>query len=277
MRIRELDDHGDAMIELADRGISMRVLYGSGPRIAWFGRAENLLYWDDAGAHSRGAWRLRGGHRLWVTRPGADEAEETYASDNARCSVRRHADGIAITAPPDAAKIEKRVRIRVARGAWTIEHRLRNVGDMLWAGGAWAVTCTRPRRGTRYRIPLDGGAPSWDVVTVVIPRRWGGIHTSRLDDPQLVMTADALEARALGTEAKRMLFAPRGTLEMRGSSTGTFAKTAAPIADGAYPLGTNVAIYLAPDGFMAELETMSPMRTLRPGESLSHVETWTLR
>lgn len=274
MRVRALDHEGLAATEMISRGTRLVVVHGVGPRIAWFGRTENLLYWDSKGEHRRGDWRLYGGHRLWLTRPGADEAEDTYAPDNASCRVTGRHDTLRVTAPARKDKIQTSLTIRALDEGFRITHRLRNAGDMLWSGGAWALTCTAPVRGTRYRIPLDGGDPRWDVISMAIPRRWGGGHTSLLRDSQFAFSDDALEVRALGREAKRMLGTPRGTLEMI-DRRGHFVKTAKRIA-GVYPLDANVAIYLAPRAFMVELETMSPIVTLVPGATLAHDETWVL-
>jgi len=182
-----------------------------------------------------------------------------------------------VTAPPDASCIEKSIAVRSRAGTWIVEHRLRNAGDMLWAGGAWALTCTRPGPRTRYRVPLDGGSPEWDAVTIVIPRSWGGGHTSRLDDPQIALERNAIVARPGGIESKRMLWAPRGALEMIEPGVGIFQKTSEVIEQGSYPLATNVAFYLAPKSQMVELETMGPTHRLLPGSTLRHVENWTLR
>jgi hypothetical protein len=276
VNIIPVEHAGLAALELVEHGTRLVIVHEIGPRIAWFGSVahENLLFWDDEGRHTHGDWRLYGGHRLWTTRPGADECEETYAPDNAACRVRALAAGVAVTAPPDAARLEKSIVVRARGTTWTIEHRLRNTGDMLWSGGAWALTCTVPERRTRYRIPLDGGDPRWDALTMVVPRRWGGNHRSRLVDPQFRLLEDALEIVARGDEAKRMLSTPRGTLEMR-DGRGRLVISAARRRGGAYPLGTNVAIYLGPRRFMVELETMSPSVTLAPGDTLVHVEHWT--
>jgi hypothetical protein len=276
MKLQDVLVDGLDAVELRARGVRLVIVHAVGPRIAWFGRELNTLFWDRKDVHRRGAWRLRGGHRLWTTRPDADESEETYEPDNDPCRVERFADGVAVTAPRTAHQIEKSLSVRVRGAEWTIEHRLRNTSTMLWTGGAWALTCTHPRRGTRYRIPLGGGNPGWDALTMVIPRRWGGGHTSALADPQIVMTEDALEIRPRGAEAKRMLGAPLGTLEMIDPAIGTFRKRAIRIAGATYPLDTNVAIYLGPDRFMVELETMSPVCRLAPGDVLTHVEHWTL-
>jgi hypothetical protein len=276
--IREIEHAGHRGVELLDGGVRMIVLCSIGPRIAWFGRRdrESVLYWDAAGEHRRRAWRLYGGHRLWITRPLADETEEIYEPDNEPCRLERIPDGVRITSPPSALAIEKTLAICARDGLWRIEHQVRNVGALLWSGGAWALTCTSPREGTVYRVPLGGGPPNWDVTVIAIPTRWGARHTSRLDDPQITLVADAMEIRAREDEARRMVLAPHGTLEMRDPERGLFRKRASFLRDASYPLGTNLAVYLGPRRFMVELETMSPLRTLAPGSTLSHVETWTM-
>lgn len=273
---RRTHHRGLDAVEIIDGDLRMIVVHEVGPRIAAFHRTghENFLYWDDAGEHRHGEWRLYGGHRVWTTRPGADESEETYAPDNARCTVHDREDGIDVIAPPTASRIEKSLLIRPAAHGWNVVHRIRNVGDFVWAGGAWGLTCTRPTATTRYRIPLDGGSPRWDLFTMVIPRRWAG-HTSRLDDSQFAIDDDAITFHASGAESKRMVATPRGVIEMYDPSRGVLSKRAMP-RDGAYPHGTNLAVYLGPENFMVEIESMSPFATLAPGDELVHVETWTV-
>jgi hypothetical protein len=278
VEIREIEHAGHRGVELVELGVRMIVLYSIGPRIAWFGLRdrENVLYWDAAGEHRRGDWRLYGGHRLWITRPLADESEEIYEPDNAPCRLEPLGGGVRITSPRSRLALEKTLAITASGGRWTIEHRLRNAGELLWSGGAWALTCTAPGASTRYRIPLGGGPAGWDATTIVIPTRWGGSHTSRLDDPQIALTADAMEIRPQEDEGKRMLLAPKGRLEMHDPERGSFCKHAAFDPEASYPVGTNLAVYIGPRRFMVELETMSPLRTLAPGATLAHVETWTI-
>jgi hypothetical protein len=279
VKITAVEHAGLAAIELVERRTRLVIVHGVGPRIAWFGAlgGDSLLFWDDEGRRTRGSWRLYGGHRLWTTRPDADESEETYLPDNEPCRVRALGDGVAVIAAPDRSQIERTIAVRAGASGWRIEHRLRNVGDMLWSGGAWALTCTLPRRSTQYRIPLGAPRGTWDVFTMVVPRRWGGGHTSRIADPQFRLGDDAIAIRARGEEAKRMVFAPDGVLEMRDPARGEFTKRAAAVPGAEYPCGTNLAVYLGPSSFMVELETMSPIVKLAPGEALRHVEHWSLR
>ena len=254
----------------------MIVLTSVGPRIAWFGRTggENFLYWDDEGSHRQGAWRMYGGHRLWITRPLADESDETFAPDNEPCRIERTTDQVSVRAPRSGSPIDKAIAISARDGRFTVQHSLHNVGELLWSGGAWALTCTQPHGDTSYRIPLGGLSEAWDVATIVIPMRWAS-HTSRLDDRQFTFSADALEIRPQNDEAKRMVLAPHGSIEMR-DRRGVFRKTSPFEIDARYPLDTNLAVYLAPRAAMVEMESMSPQRTLRPGDALVHLETWTL-
>jgi hypothetical protein len=276
VKIAAIEHAGLAAVELVERRSRIVIVHAVGPRIAWLSTRDgnNLLFWDDEGRHTRGAWRLYGGHRFWLTRPGADESEDAYQPDNEPCRVRELADGVAIIARPDRSQIEKTITVRARPTGWRVEHRVRNAGNMLWSGGAWALTCTLPRRSTQYHIPLGAPVGPWDVFTMVVPRRWGSGQTSRLADPQFRIGDDGIEARARGHEAKRMMFARQGTLQMRDPARGGFEKRADVVAGARYPLGTNLAIYLGPASFMVELETMSPIATLAPGESLRHVEHW---
>jgi hypothetical protein len=268
---------GLGAIQLDSGGTRLIVVHEIGPRIAWFGSGDrNLLYWDPERAHRRGPWTLYGGHRLWLTRPGADESEETYTPDDRPCQVRSSPRALTVAAPPDRHRLVRALRVRHHRGGFVIEHRVTNTGDMLWSGGVWGLTCTAPRPSTVYAIPI-GDDSAWDVVTIVTPRRWGGDHTSRLDDPQIELGRDHLRLRPAGRETKRMVRAPRGVVVMSDRRLGVaFVKRARFDPTRPYPLDTNLALYLAPGDTFVEMETMSPWQTLAPGQSAIHTERWSI-
>ena len=257
----------------------MIIVTGAGPRIAHFGkpRGRNLLFWDSEGKYGRGDWKMRGGHRVWCTRPGADEGEETYAADNAPCQVKMGRTSVTATAPVDpVTRLQRSLTIRVLDDASVaVECRVLNTSDMLWSGGLWALTCTVPTEASTYGIPLGDGT-DWDVFTMVTARRWAG-HTSRVNDPQISFTEDNLVIRPQGHEAKRFIQAPQGVIGLTDTDERiTFTKRAPYERNGVYPNNTNIAFYVGPDNFMVELETMGPMQTVRPGESLIHAEVWKL-
>lgn len=281
VQVRRLTFQGDRAVELRTRSLRLIAVTARGPRIAFLGTptGENLLLWSPR-QYRRGAWDLMGGHRLWTARPGADESEETYRPDNAACEVELARDGFSVTAPVDPeTKLQRGFRVR-ARGADRVELEqfATNQSDMLWSGGLWGLTCTKPTDSSSYLVPLGDGS-GWDYATLVAFRTWGGGHGGHgFDDPQFAFTRDQLVLRPAGRENKRMIKADAGLLALHDPARGIlFAKRAPFDPHGNYPLATNLALYVGPKNFMVEMETMGPALTLKPGESIRHVETWILR
>ncbi|MBL9217495.1 MAG: hypothetical protein JNG82_03340 [Opitutaceae bacterium] len=278
--ISRIQFEGLDAIELRTRDLRLVALTAKGPRIAFFGRpgGPNLLMWAP-GKYRRGQWDLMGGHRLWAARPGADEAEETYATDNEPCTVKASAKGFTVTGALDPIhKTRRGITVTAtADGRVTLDHFLRNESDMLWSGGLWALTCTVPSKGSTYTLPLGDGS-SWDYATIVSFRTWGGGHGGvGFDDQQFGCTKDALVLKPSGRENKRMLKADAGIIAWHNPAQKLlFAKHAPIDPAGNYPLGTNLALYVGPKNFMVEMETMGAFATLKPGAVLKHRETWLL-
>lgn len=279
--IRRIKFGGLAAMEIRTAELRLVVITAKGPRIAVLTRLDgpNLLLWAP-GKYRRGQWDLMGGHRLWVARPGADEAEETYSPDNQPCTVETFAKGFTVTAAIDPVlRTQRGMKFTVlAPDRIEIEHFVINHSDMLWSGGLWGLTCSLPMAGTTYHMPLGDGS-SWDYATMVAFRTWGGGHGGvGFGDDQFKLTDDSLEVHPAGRENKRMVKADPGILAMHDPVRKVlFAIGTTYQPDGNYPLGTNLAFYVGPKNFMVEMETMSPFTTLKPQQTLKHTETWVLR
>lgn len=278
--VRRMNFEGLDAIELRTPALRAVAITAKGPRLAFWGRpaGRNLLLWAP-GKCRRGAWDLMGGHRLWAARPGADEAEETYAADNQPCTVTERANGFTVTGALDPVlKIRRGFTLTaITQDRVTLDHFLHNESDMLWSGGLWALTSTVPSKQSTYTLPLGDGS-AWDYATVVSFRTWGGGHGGvGFGDPQFKFTTDALVLKPSGRENKRMLKSDAGIIALHDPAQKLlFAKHAAYDAAGNYPLGTNLALYVGPKNFMVEMETMGPAATLKPGQRLKHRETWLL-
>jgi hypothetical protein len=278
--VRRITFEGLDAIELRTTDLRVVAITAKGPRIAFWGRpgGQNLLLWAP-GKYHRGRWDLMGGHRLWVARPGADEAEETYATDNQPCTVKVSANGFTVTGALDAVQMIRRgfTVTTTADGRITLDHFLQNESDMLWSGGLWALTCTVPSKKSTYTVPLGDGS-TWDYATIVAFRTWGGGHGGvGFDDPQFGCTTDALVLKPSGRENKRMIKADAGLIAWHDPVQKLlFVKHAGYVPEGNYPLGTNLALYVGPKNFMVEMETMGACATLKPGQVLKHHETWLL-
>jgi hypothetical protein len=278
--LKRLKFGGLAAIELRTSQLRLVALTAKGPRIAFWGRpgSDNLLLWAP-GKYRRGAWDLMGGHRLWVARPGADEAEETYSADNRPCTVEVFAHGFTVTAPVDPMHQTQRgfTVTALAADRIAVEHFVTNHSPMLWSGGLWALTCTVPGAGARYSIPLGDGS-AWDYATMVTFRTWGGGHGGEgFGDDQFQLTTDALVLAPAGRENKRMIKADAGIMALHDPARRlVFAKQVTYQPDAQYPLGTNLAFYVGQKNFMVEMESMGPFVTLKPQQVLRHTETWVL-
>lgn len=250
-----------------------------GPRIASLSLpgGENLLLWEP-GKYFRDDWELRGGHRVWMTRPGADECEDTYALDNDPCEVELFDNGFRVTGPKNPSNCTRRgIEVRVVgENKLTVDNFCINTGEMLYSGGLWALTCTVPGEGTRYGVPIGDGS-CWDAFTMVAFREWGGHGAGGFNDPQVTVGGDMVLLDPVGVENKRMIQSHHGVIAMSDPSRNlTFAKKIGFDSAGQYPLNTNIAFYIGPDNFMVEMETMGPESTLKPGAEIHHVETWVL-
>jgi hypothetical protein len=278
--VAKVEFGGNQAVELKNDHVEMVAVSDRGPRIAKLALAggENLLLWEP-GKYTRGAWDLRGGHRVWCTTPLADECEDTYAPDNEPCDIELLDNGFRLTgaeSPLNRTRRGLEVRL-IGEDRFVVDNFVTNIGDMLYSGGLWALTCTLPGDRARYAVPLgDGGG--WDTATIVLFREWGGHGQRRFDDAQIAIDGDLVLLDPRGKENKRSLQSHRGIIAMTDADRGvTFAKKVAYDPAARYPVGCNIAFYVGPDNFMVEMETMGPERTLRPGETLTHRETWLLR
>ncbi len=278
MNIEQTTWEGLKAVELTTDRLRLVAVYEFGPRISFLGKpgGENLLLWAP-GKYFRNTWELRGGHRVWVSRPLADECEETYLQDDGECEVELTETGFTLTAPTDTFNETQRslsVKIR-SDNSLAVDNALTNTGEMLYSGGIWALTCTLPREQTVYSIPLGDGN-EWDLCKVVMFRRWGG-HDGGYDDSQFSFKEDMMLIRPEGRENKRMIWADKGIMAMIDPDLDiTFAKKTDSSPEGRYPQGTNTAAYIGPENFMVEMETMGAEKTVKPGESIHNIETWVL-
>jgi hypothetical protein len=280
-KLRRMRFAGCAAVELTTRSLRLIMVVCCGPRIAFFGprQGENLLYWAP-NQHRRGRWYPMGGHRVWTTRPGADESEETYRPDNAACEVSRSGRGFtAMGAVDTQTRIQRGLGVRMLDAdRIAVDHSARNAGDMLWSGGLWGVTCIAPKPARIFAIPL-GDASAWDFTTITAFHTWaGGRGREGFADPQFSCTRDQYVLRPSGRVNKRLLKADRGIVAMHDVDTDiVFAKHALYERSVAsqYPLGANLALYTSPQ--VVEMETMGPTMTLKPQEMLRHTEIWLVR
>lgn len=265
-------------LQISTDAFRLIVITQIGPRIAWFSKpdGENLLYWAPE-AVRRGEWRLYGGHRVWLTRPLADESEDTYLPDNEPCAVTLLPDGADVCAPASPVnRLARGMEIRVLDDTRVqVRNYLRNDGPMLYSAGCWSPTCVVADKPVEIPLGSAEPNPAWDIVYMAIPRVFAG-HVTALADDSATLTDNSLVLTPKGRCVKRCVRAEKGVVQLRCDGY-VFRKTAPFDPDARYPMhGCNVAAFIGDDNWMAEMETFGGERTIKPGQTIDNTEQWEL-
>jgi hypothetical protein len=253
------------------------VVYEIGPRIAYFGKIKgpNLLYWapDDI---KRKDWKLYGGHRVWLTRPYADESEDTYFSDNEICTVEQKDSVITFTAP--ICKFNNMIRSMevtiLENGKFKVKNRIKNGGDLIYSGGVWSPTNVNAK-GRKMIVPLGEDNTTWDIVKIVIPRVFTG-NITNIEDEQISFKKNDLILTPKGHVCKRACLSKQGKVILECKNY-NFIKESTYDSNKKYPFdGCNVAVFNGEDDFMSELETFGGEKAIIPGETICNTEIWSI-
>jgi hypothetical protein len=247
-----------------------------GPRVMRYGFAGGQNFFkefaDQTGKSGEPQWQLRGGHRIWMA---PEDPVLTYAPDNGPVHVEPTADGLICTEPAELLTgLEKQIELRMARTGTDVEvtHRIRNQGSAPRRLAPWALSMMAPGGHGIHGFPPRGThpemlAPSNPLVmwafTHLADQRW------RLLDRYLVLRQDP----ANRVPQKLGSFHPRtwGAYLLNGE---LFLKRYEAAGEPSqYPdLGCSFEMFTNAD--FLELETLGPMVTLAPRETVTHVERW---
>lgn len=277
--IKETKFDGLNAVEVSTKEWKMVMVTECGPRIAFLGKhsGENILYWDKDGV-KRGEWTLHGGHRVWVTRPYADESEDTYMEDNDPCEVVIKDNSIIASSPVHSfTKLARGIKVEIlGNDTFRVTNMIENQGSLIYSGGVWSPTCINPEGKTIF-VDLGEDNVTWDLVKIVIPRIFAG-NEVLINDEQITFTEDQMIVKPMGVLTKRCVRAPKGKVYLEWPEKNiVFAKQAAFNRNGNYPLDDcNIAVFVGQDNWMAEMETFGEEQVIRPSETITNEEIWTL-
>ena len=268
MSLASVEAAGHRCVRVAVADLVVDIALDFGPRIVGFGIGDgpNLLaVLPDAGIDlpDGGFYAFRGGHRLWVS---PEVPEVTYLPDDEPVAVWEDGDGVAVAGGGELAK-----EIKVGPGpggSVAVTHTITNQGDRAAVIAAWALT-QLPAGGVAV-MPLSTGTS--DAHGLQASRTLVGWPYTDFSDDRIEIRRDhvLVEGRGpgpikLGTRLDREWLAyvygewvfVKRTTDRSG-----------PVPD----LDADGQVY-ATDEFV-ELETLGPLATIQPGESVHHVEYW---
>lgn len=241
-----------------------------GPRVVHCGMVdgENLFYeGEHLGATDREEWTMYGGHRLWHA---PESVPRTYEPDNASVDLDRHDAGVTLTAPAESTTgVRKAITIEMAADRPVVEltHRLTNEGLWPIEFAPWAVTVCAA--GGRAVLPMASGDPDADLPDRSVVY-WP--YTDASDDRLSRVPDHLFVDQAPGSDVKVGVTGTDGWGAYVLEET-AFVKSIDPDPTATYPdAGSIFEVYVADD--LLELETLGPLSTVEPGETVAHTETW---
>ena len=261
---------------VANGEIELVVTGDVGPRIIRFGfkGGQNFFkeFDDQMGGKGEPEWQPRGGHRLWIA---PEDRATTYAPDNVPCKIAVRAGVLEATAPVEALTgLEKKISVKMAAGAASVEvfHQIRNAGDKPYPIAPWALTMLAQGGHGIHGFPPRGTHP--EVLAPTNPLvMWAFTH---LNDPRWTFTPKYLVLRQdpHNSAAQKLGSYNRRTWGAYLLNSELFVKRYEATAEpAAYPdFGCSFETFTNRE--ILELETLGPMITLGPGESVAHTERW---
>ena len=268
---------------IANDTVQLVVSTEVGPRVLFYGFSgkENEFHElaEQSGVSGDRNFRVYGGHRLWVS----PEIARTYYPDNFPVSIRRHGSAFVFTAPPESespgTNLHKEIEITLAESGShvSVTHRIRNVGATATKMAPWALSVMAG--GGKAILPLPPRAPI--SAERLLPESLVALWSyTDLADPRWKLGTRYIQLHQDTNPACRFKEQMIGVFNSFGWGAyfrrgHLFVKKVRVAKGTRYPdFGCNFEVYT--DAHSLELETLGPLRNLKPGETAVHTEDWWL-
>ena len=212
-------------------------------------------------------WRIHGGHRLWL----APEDDDVYFPDEDPISYEVCGESIMITQPIDGRLgVRKSMVVTFGEKAEVVvTHKITNCNQEPIHRSLWALS-VMPPGGTEY-IPLGQRKEEWSHW-----KRISWWDTTCLGDARATYEKDhiLLQHMPIHDTFKIGVGHPDGPVRYTNNGV-VFEKDYDLMPEMQYPDGdVSFETYLCEH--MTEIETLSPLYSIAPGEEAQHRETWRL-
>ncbi len=248
-----------------------------GPRVLRFGfvgqHNELAELYDASRAVPSDQFRLYGGHRFWAA---PESTTATYYPDNQPIEVNFADDLLTAAAPIEhTTGLQKTLQFSLSPSAprVLVTHSLTNHSVWPIQVSPWALTCMAP--GGTAILPLPPrGSHEGNLLPTGHLMMWAYTDFS---DPRWTFTPEYVLLKGDPTAQTPQKIGAPNIREWLAYARGghLFVKQYEHIEGAAYPDG-GCSSELFTIHFMLEVETLGPLVTLSPGETIDHVETWSL-
>lgn len=259
-------------VEISNGIVDVVVTVDRGPRIIRYGFTgrENMFAEAPDSINEESGWKIMGGHRLWHS---PENMPRTYENDDKPVKWEATEDGIITVQDPEPfAMTQKEMEISMddQSSAVTVLHRIRNVGAWTAEFAVWALSVMAP--GGKEVIPMtqeDTGLLAnrtlalWPYSKMNDHRIWWGSQYITLQQDAATKAPFKLGINNEYGWAAYFNFDQ------------VFVKQHIHEEGEKYPDG-GCSFETYTTDFMLEMETLSPLVKVEPGEELEHMECWAL-
>jgi len=265
----------DNCIKISNDEIELIVTTDVGPRIIHYGFSgeENHLKIFEAHKGKTGSeeWLSYGGHRLWHS---PEEFPRTYDTDNFPCEYEILENGIRIKSEMDPkVQVEKEMEISVSENGTQVEikHTITNKNSWDIDFAVWAITVMA--QGGREIIPQIKEGPK------LLPNRTLALWTyTKMNDPRVKWLDEYifLDQNPKLENAFKIGLPVIDGWAAYSNFEQLFVKYFDFIEDAQYPDFGFSSYETYTNDEILEMETLSPIWTVSPSESIEHTEKWEL-
>ena len=269
------DYYGHPVGVLENDFLRLEYLSEAGPRIVRLslaGSSDNLLAEtpDVSWETPYGPYHLYGGHRLWCAPENIGTTSQPDDTDLQIELIPQGARLIGARQPADGLTKTLEIWLEAGRPGVSLRHRLTNLGAAPVELAPWAIT----------QLPLGGQAilpqPTQPVdADGLLPNRFMVLWPyTRWSDPRLKLGDEMILVNGMPIPNKfKIGYKNRSGWAGYLRQGIFFGKKFELQEQSRYAdLGCNLEIYC--DHRCLELETLGPLCTLAPGESIDHTEEW---
>ncbi|OGV43295.1 MAG: hypothetical protein A2X46_06560 [Lentisphaerae bacterium GWF2_57_35] len=263
-------------LRLANDQVELIVTLEVGPRIVRYGFiGEKNVFGEFAGQlgqKGESKWQIRGGHRFWIA---PEQKPLTYELDNGPVEFEEIEGGVRLIQPQGPLSgIQKTMDIRLldANGRVSVRHSLTNRTDKAIACSPWALS-VMAKKGLAI-IPLPDVVPHDERLTP--NQNWTLWSYTDLADQRYQIGSSLILIRQDPARGPTKI----GLAQREGwigylADGYLFVKHFQRLENASYPdCNVNCEIYTDED--ILELETLGPLTSLEPGQSVQHEEQWAL-
>lgn len=234
---------------------------------------ENMIYLVDAEKGLKGGnkHRFYGGHRIWHT---PEDFSRTYSPDNAPVSVKEIENGFILTQDTEPETfIQKELELTMCpeTAAITVKHRLYNKGVWPVETSVWCVSQLEksgvevmPIQKNDFQLTHTWNMSFWSYTDMSDHRmKFGKDYFYLRQDPSYTETP-----LKIGYKCNT----PWAAYSTKGQM---LVKTYNYFEDKIYP-DNNCSFESYINEHFIEMETLSPLTVIKPGEFAEHTEKWYL-